>query len=413
MRAIVWPLAVAMVAALGCGSGSKTPPGPGGDPGGAGGNGGGPPVGGGPDGGTGDGGTSACSLVGEELRLTQTGTPARQPSAVWDGSGFLVVWADERRGNGDIYAAKVDSEGKRTSEWVVVEGAEDSRAPSVARLPNGFLLAWFDKTPIGTDVKTIVLGSDGKPTGMASLVAATSSLNPRPIATSAFGGAAVAWSDNKGTHPSASVAWLNGSGQLSIPSVSLGTMTAGVEFPAPAASDDKLVVFYTDSRDGKVNIRATLFNDQLSPQQDVVVRDAANNAVNSRATWNGEQFVAAWEDLRSEMEEVFASRLSPDGTASTPVAVPEPSQESNWPALAATREGTAIAYYQRRGGGPFQIFVSFMDKRGELVRPDLQVSNGRARFPTIAHDGNSLLGVAWEDARAGHQEIYFARVHCP
>lgn len=413
MKAIVWPLALAMVAAIGCGSSSKNPPGPGGDPG-AGGSGGGPPIGGGPDGGP-DGGSAACSIVGGEIRLTQTGTPSRMPTTIWDGSGFLVVWADERKGNGDIYAAKVDGEGKKASEWVLIEGAEDSRAPSIARLGTGYLLAWFDKTPIGADVKTIVLGADGKTTGMASLLAATSSDNPRPIATSAFGGVALAWSDKKGATPSASVAWLNSSGQLTIPAVSLGTVTAGVEFPAPAASEDKLAVFYSDARDGHLNLRATIFNDQLVQQQDVLVRDAKDNALNSRAVWDGQEFVAAWEDLRSsESEQVDMSRLTGDGKATTPVPVPETSAEANWPSLAATRQGVAIAYYQFRSGPP-QIFVSYMNKQGELLRPDLQVSqtSGKARFPSIAYDGKSLLGVAWEDTRAGHQEVYFARVECP
>lgn len=411
MKAVVWPLALAMVAALGCGSSSKTPPGPGGDPG----NGGGPPIGGGPDGGDGDGGRSACSIINEETRLTQTGTPARLPAMIGDGSGFLVVWSDERKGNGDIYGAKIDGEGKKTSEWVLIEGAENSMAPSLARLGSGFLLAWFDKTPIGADVKTIVLGADGKATGMASLIAATSSDNPRPIVTSAFGGAALAWSDKKGTTSSASIAWLNSSGQLTIPAVSLGTMTAGVEFPAPAASEDKLAVFYSDARDGHLNLRATLFNDQLVQQQDVLVRDANDNAVNARAVWDGQQFVAAWEDLRSsESEQVDVSRLASDGKATTPAPVPETDAEANWPTLAATRQGVAIAYYQFRNGRP-QIIVSYMTKGGEMVRPDLQLSQttGKARFPSIAYDGKSLLGVAWEDSRAGHQEIYFARIECP
>lgn len=347
--------------------------------------------------------------------MSQSSAAARGPAAAWDGSGFLIVWSDERKGNGDLYATKIGADGKKSSEWVLVEGAEDSKSPAIVKLSTGFLVAWFDATPIGADVKTIVLGADGKATGMPTMLSPTTSKNPRPIATSAFGGAAVAWSDMKGSIPSAQVAWLNSSGQLTIPAVTLGTATGGAEFPAVAASDDMLAVFYSDGRDGNHNIRATLFNDQLVSQKDVAVREAAGNAVNSRATWNGKEFVAAWEDLASQEanEEVHASRLAPNGTATSPVVVPEVSEEANWPALASTPQGVAIAYYQRRGGNPFQIIVSYMDKNGELVRPDLQVSNGRARFPAIAHDGSSLLGVAWEDTRSGTQEIYFARIQCP
>jgi len=417
MRPVVVPLAILMVATLGCGSSSKSPPDPGNNPG-AGGS-GGDPVGGGPDGGIDDpdGGTvnTACSRVGSETRLTTTGSPARMPAIAWDGSGYLVVWSDERQGNGDIYAAKVDANGTKSSEWVVVEGPEQSRSPTIARVGDGYVVAWFDTTPIGADVKIIALDSGGKPSGMPSLLAASTSDNPRPIVAPAFNGAAVAWSDKKGTVPSASVALVNGSAQLTVPAVSLGNGTAAAEFPAPAGGDGKLAVFYSDGRDGHANIRATLFSEQLTAQQDVVVRDAPNDAFNVRATWDGEQFVAAWEDLRvQDREYIFLSRLSPSGTASNSVTVPESDADGSWPTLARAKSGVAIAYYQFRGGPP-QIFVSYMNKAGDFVRSDVQVSQttGRARFPSIAFDGNSTLGVAWEDTRAGHQEVYFARVQCP
>lgn len=412
MKPRMLPLAAVMVAALGCGN-SKTQSGPGGNIG-AGGS-GGDPIGGGPDSGGDGGGNAACSVVGEELRVTQSGAASRMPGIAWDGAGFLVVWSDERNGNGDLYAARIGADGKKSSEWPIVEGAENSISPSIARLgSSGFLVTWFDKTPLGADVKSIVLGADGKATGMPTMLSPTTSDNPRPIAASAFGGAAVAWMDKKGTIPTASVALLNASGQLSIPAVSLGSATAGAEFPAPASGDNLLAVFYSDARDGHLNIRVSLFNDKLVSQNDVLVRDAANDAVNTRATWDGDQFIAAWEDLRNtESEQVYAARVSPKAAVSTPVAAPELGEDANFPSLAATRQGTAIAYYQFRGGPP-QIYISYMNKDGQLARPDLQVSrtNGKARYPSIAFDGSSLLGVAWEDTRSGHQEVYFARVHC-
>lgn len=420
MRPVVLPLAIAMMAALGCGSSSKNPPDPGNNPGagGSGGDGGGGPIGGGPDGGgdpDGGGSPTACGVVGQEIRLTATGAPARMPTTAWDGSGFLVVWADERKGNGDLYAAKIDVNGNKSSEWVVVEGPEQSRSPSIARVGDGFVVAWFDTTPIGADVKVIALDSGGKPSGMATLLAASTSENPRPLASSAFNGAAIAWSDKMGTNPSASVALVNGNAQIAIPAVSLGTGTAAAEFPTPAGGESSLAVFYSDGRDGNLNIRAALFNDQLTLQQDVVVRDALNDAFNTRATWDGEQFVAAWEDLRMQgKEQIFLSRLSPDGNASTSEPVSESDADGSWPTLAATKSGVAIAYYQFRSGPP-QVYLSYMNRSGQFVRSDVQVSQttGRARFPSIAYDGDSTLGVAWEDTRVGHQEIYFARVQCP
>lgn len=421
MRPFVWPLAIGMMVMLGCGGGSKNPPNPGNDPGAGGsggsGAGGGGPIGGGPDGGgEPDGGptTTTCSLVGQETRITATGAPARMPVVAWDGSGFLVVWSDERQGNGDIYAAKVDSNGVKASEWVIVEGSEQSRSPTIARVGDGFILAWFETTPIGSDVKMMALDSGGKPSGMASLLAASTSDNPRPMAASAFNGAAIAWSDRKGTVPSASVALVSGTAQLLVPAVSLGNGMAASELPSPAGGDGTLAVFYSDGRDGHANIRASLFNEQLVLQQDVVVRDASNDAFNVRATWDGEQFVAAWEDTRVEgREQIYLSRLSPNGTASNSVIVPDSDADGSWPALARTKFGVAIAYYQFRGGPP-QIYVSFMNRSGEFVRPDVQVSQttGRARFPSIAYDGNSTLGIVWEDTRAGHQEVFFARVQC-
>lgn len=416
MKSTIWPLAFA-VAIVGCGSGSKNPPNPGGDPGAGGqgggdGTGGGGPIGGGPD--PGDGDPSACSRLGEEQRLSAGGGAARMPNIVHNDGEYFVVWSDERTGNGDIYGAKLDADGKKLSEVAIVEGAEDSRAPWIARLGDGYLLTWFDKTPIGGDVKSVVLDANGRPDGTPAMLAPTMSDNPRPTAVSAFGGVAVAWSDKQGSSPTASVAWVNSSGQLARPAVSLGVSTASADLPGLAAGDDMLAAFYTDTRDGNGNIRVTIFNDQLQAQSDTAVREATNDAYNVRATWDAGRFFAAWEDLRNpDSEQLYVSRVSPDGSASEPAVLPESGSGANWPSLAATPSGVAIAYYQFRSGPP-QIFISFIDKENQFIRPDLQISQttGRARFPSIASDGQAL-GVAWEDTRTGTQQVYFARARCP
>lgn len=428
MRHALLPFfACALVATSACSSANQTPDtitpnGSGGSgAGGAGGSGGS----GGTSGGAGSGGGSntACALVGGETRITNAGGQSRTPSAVWDSTreAFLVVFTDDRSGNADVYAAWIGSDGqKKGDEWPLAQTPDVSHAPSVAKQGNGFLVAYYDETPLGSAVKTLVLGADGQPAGnpiqFSPSGKSANDGGPRPQVAPAFGGVSAAWMDLATGVPDSLFSAVSQAGTPQGAPITLGQQGTETDYPALAANDQLLAVVYSDKRDGHLNMRAALYDNLSMLKKDLVVRNATGDANNPKVAWDGQKFVVAWEDLRTGVEQVYAAAVSPDGTATTPTLVhDEGTDGANWPSLAASGTGTAIAYYQFRTGAP-QIFVSFLGSDGNRVPGDLQVSNttstAKARFPSIAWDGNEY-GVAWEDTRSGNAAIYFAIVSCP
>src|SRR5262249_50669685 len=92
-----------------------------------------------------------------------TGTQG-QPRGAFDGTRFLVVWNDQRSGTGDIYGGRVDAAG------TVLDGMNGFAISSAARIQTDsrvawdgthFVVVWADARVVGTeDAYAARVGSD-------------------------------------------------------------------------------------------------------------------------------------------------------------------------------------------------------------------------------------------------------------
>jgi hypothetical protein len=418
----LWRLSAAAIAALSaCSSGSTgdstiiVPNGGSAGQGGTSSSGGGAGQGGG--GTTSNGPPSPCQLLGDEVRITEAPGASSTPSIVWTGTGYLVAWSDQRSGAGDIYTAALSPEGvKLAPETAIASTPAEDRSASLASIAGAYLAGWSEQAVPGFSVMTRQLASQGAPEGQASAAATSTGMEARPLLSTAFGAFALTWIDAPGGISAAMVARLSLTGQITRPPepVKLGG-TAATSFPASASNDTMLAAAYSDGRDGHLNLRVSLLDASLVASHDVLVRDAPLDALNPSVIWNGSTFGVAWEDLRDNDEQVYLSRVHPDGTVDAAIAVPEPNTGSaNWPKLATDGSSTVVTYYQFRDGSP-QIFLSVIGPDGVKKGGDLQVSRGstgKARFASVAR-GSGEYAVVWDDTRFGDSEVMFARVACP
>lgn len=378
-----------------------------------------------------EGPPSPCRVAGDEIRVTQTQGAASAPVLTWTGTDYLVAWADDRSGAGDIYAARLTSEGlKQAPEWAVATTPGVSSSPSIVAVPGGFIAGWQEIGADGGAFVTQALDANGLPKAGAaspSVVSKSGAGEIRPHLAAAFDGAAASWMDLRtgdgapsGTTASDSAAWiarLTAEGALLRPPdpVVLGAGASATKFPALAASSSLLAAAYVDYRAGHGDVRVGLFDPSLAQTTDVLVRDAPGDASNPSADWDGGQFVLSWEDLRSGDEQIYLSRVTPDGTVEAPIAVPDDGTGSaNWPRTASSAGATVVVFYQFRGGPP-QVYLAFLGPDGSKKGGDLRVSqgtSGKARFPSVVRGANEY-GVVWEDTRFGTPQVMFARVNCP
>jgi hypothetical protein len=144
-----------------------------------------------------------------------TGFDQTRPLAVSDGAGgAIVVWNDQRNGNGDLYATRVLGTGAIAGGWPV-DGAEVAKAAGEQILPaivsdgaGGAIFAWQDgRDPVGfpsnTDVYAVRLQPNGtRPAGWAAngnnlSVQLPDRQGDPAICSDGAGGALVAWKDGR------------------------------------------------------------------------------------------------------------------------------------------------------------------------------------------------------------------------
>lgn len=89
--------------------------------------------------------SGAGALVGPEVRVTQSASDAAWPDLTWDGTGWGVVWQDNRDGNLEIYMARLKPDGTKVGAEVRISNSLGvSGYPSIDW--NGFQygISWQD-----------------------------------------------------------------------------------------------------------------------------------------------------------------------------------------------------------------------------------------------------------------------------
>jgi hypothetical protein len=89
---------------------------------------------------------------------------AFQPALTYDGSGYLVLWADQRSGTAQIHGLRLDEDGGvLTSDFVVSPGPW-SMSPALGAFGQGGSMAAyqrFDGTNLRTELRFLTVTPDG------------------------------------------------------------------------------------------------------------------------------------------------------------------------------------------------------------------------------------------------------------
>ena len=255
------------------------------------------------------------------------------PAIVSDGSGgAIMAWEDNRSGNYDIYAERINSSG--VSQWtangVAICAASNDQisAALVSDLNHGAIIVWNDSRngATATDIYAQRILSAGSVSwtanGVALCVASNNQSLPQ-IITDGSGGAIVTWNDiRSGSDYDVYAQAIDGTGatQWTANGTIVCAQTGDQKNPRLVADGNGGAVFaWQDSRNGSLDLYALLINGGGGPEwtsTGVLVCDAANNQQNPVVTTDGNGgAIVAWEDYRNNsiIPDVYASRLTFDG----------------------------------------------------------------------------------------------------
>jgi hypothetical protein len=365
---------------------------------------------------------SACPVFAP-VRVSDAPRPSGQPAIHWNGTNYLVAWADERGGGSDIYAAWLTPEGRRvdgTSEIVVADTAQQATSPEIVALPGGgYLVVYENCDGVGTaictigSVESVVLGADGRPSGQPPVVISPMAADQRrPYVTAGHGNIYITFRDRVaagGTRPAhtvARLARLDATGALVQPMLTFDETSDG-HYPYVAVSPDRVALIYQRNKP-TAEIVLVLLDPQLTVQREVVVRTGFDSdATNPVVQWNVQRWVLAWEDEREGEAAIYATVATADGSS---VGTPQRAydENGNWPSIASGGNMTSlIGFYGFPGR---RVFLARMQADGTL-KPGQVVIDDVASFPAVVYnDKADEYAVVYQSERLG--EVMFVRFKC-
>lgn len=246
------------------------------------------------------------------------------------GDGFLLVWKDERLGSGDIYAARVTSEGSvlDPSGYVVSAAPGEQDAPAVAPNGAGFLAAWTDRRDGRSDVYAARIAGDGTVLDPAAFpVAATEHADTAEAVASDGIDFAVLIETGPGQSRTPRALIVTGDGDVTDP----GGDLPGFGDPDLAWNGTSYQIAYADCHPSFYCPPQTVIGGALLTPQGALdggehlLSLAANAQTGPVVAWDGSTYLAAWRDGRvapasvgdyfNRHFDLYVARIAPDGAS--------------------------------------------------------------------------------------------------
>jgi len=356
------------------------------------------------------------------------GDPA---SSMGPGGEFLFTWEDRREiGNSDVYCQRFDASGRPlgTNFRVSDSGVSgDQSISDAATGGTGITLATWDDRRFGItgDIFAQFLNPDGSPMDTNfrvndDQVGYANQYEPA-ASTDDTGRFVVAWMDGRGLnpydwnvfcqrfHPDGSRAGSN----IQVTTNDSIQWAPGVGMSASGG----FAVCWDDHREGEqtdVHVRVydvagqprgTAFRVNDEVQGDQYAASAAGNE-------SGE-FIVVWSDRRHGNTDVYAQRLSSDGSplgGNFLVNDDGGAKDQAYPDAAALPDGGWVVIWVDSRMGDQDIYGQRLERSGLPVGANFRVNDDTAsslqRVSSMAMDDRGRILVAWEDERSGGTDIY-------
>jgi hypothetical protein len=373
-------------------------------------------------------GVAVCSNAFTQKAVAITGSGI-------DGSS-IVTWEDNRAGNNDIYAQKIDSSGNVL--WTVDGVAICSKATSqknpklISDNAGGAIIVWEDSVNFYWDIYAQRISSTGTllwtTGGVAVCAAPNIQINPK-IDVDDLDGAVITWQDKRNnTDYDIYAQRLNSSGtaQWTANGVVVCNSVGVQNNPRiePDGSNGALISWI----DKRVGTDYDIYAQRIGASgtamwvsNGVAVCSAANNQTAQDMKYLGSNgVVIAWKDDRNGKFDIYTQQLNLSGVVqltANGVLLSNPSSiKSINPNTISDGLGGSIIAWQDSTAAGFDIYSQKLSSLGNIQWTAGGVAISTASDdqinPTQVTDGNGGAIYAWEDRRNGvDYEIYAHHIY--
>ncbi|MFO0551787.1 MAG: hypothetical protein U0271_25600 [Polyangiaceae bacterium] len=350
---------------------------------------------------------------------------ASSSSLDWDGTDFTVAYSALLADGEDVKTVRVAPTGKvYPARLASTRVANDEESPSVACDSASCLVAWRDIQPGRVEVVGTMTTKAGAPlqadaTRLGCLNAGSTAGSPSVGSNGSM--FLVAFECAAGATRGVSVSGVSSAGGILYRDLALPSPYGDDVAPRVAAANNGPFFVVRESRDslGNADVRGTLVPATNAPAlpADVVVSAATNSQVEPAVTFNGAEFVVAWEDWRRGAAfgpDVMAARVTASGSVldANGIVISSRATAEARPSIASNGSATFIVWEDNRSGS-WDIYGARLS--GATVQDPNGVSLGTPTTsdqlaPQVAFNGTNYQ-VVWEDQRSGvHTEIYGRQV---
>jgi len=350
------------------------------------------------------------------------------PRLVSDGTGgAIITWDDQRSGNLDIYAQRVDARGNVlwTTDCMPISTAAEQQRDSqlVSDGAGGAIITWHDGRSGNLDIYAQRVDASGAvlwtTDGVPICTEANTQANSQLVSDGA-GGAIIAWYDYRsGSHSDIYAQRVDASGAVLWTSDGMPISTAANSQLDPQLVSDGAggaIITWEDGRNGSWDIyaqRVDAGGTMLWTTDGVPICTAGNNQVEPQLISDGTgSAIIAWEDRRSGTHNIYAQRVDASGTALWTIdGVPiSTAAEPQWyPQLVSDGVGGAIITWQDERSGAWDIYAQRVDASGTILwtTDGVSISTAAERqwYPQLVSDRAGGAIITWEDWRGGSWEI--------
>ncbi|MBI5545833.1 MAG: tandem-95 repeat protein, partial [Deltaproteobacteria bacterium] len=342
------------------------------------------------------------------------------PTVSWNGTQFIVAWADSRGGSGsDIYAARVGDNGTVLDPdgIVVCTNAGNQSHPAVASNGTSSLIVWQDdRSGSYSDIYGMRIGSDGTLLDGASIAISTAPLDQVAPAVASDGtGFLAVWQDKRDSgNPHIHGARIRADGTvLDEQGIVINTEAGYQQAPTVTWGRQNYLAVWSDNR----NVSTTgidVFGALVDPTSSAVSGVAAIGVGLSSddapsVTWQAAQstFLVVWQSGDGYETLQIHGRPVSDSFADVSAGDLIVINSSLGLHSAPAASGALVAWMDDRSG-PSDIygtrikFSAAMDPEGVL----LSIGRNTEASPSVACDAAGACLAVWQDTRSGTTDIY-------
>jgi hypothetical protein len=347
-------------------------------------------------------------------------TPGHQtsPAVASNGAGFLVTWEDRGSGGSsesDIYASRVDADGTtRDPDGIPIHTAPGLQwTPDVASDGTNYLVVWTDsQSGTRNDVRAARVAPDGEVLDPGGFLLTAQEQNGGYGPHVDFDG--VNYLVVYGNYDRIRGVRVSTNGQIldpggfAISNPAQPAVRSGLSYGA----GEYLVTWNSSSQ--VFGARVTPEGAVLDPNGVPISPSLPESYSNPVSTFDGTNFVVAWEDWRLDhvfhVFRIYAARVTPGGTVLDPQNIPitpPPQPQSRDPGIASSGESSLIVFgLDDVRGARLAPDGTVLDPNGLVISSQLNAQ----QEPEIAFGAGEYLA-AWQDGRAaGRYDIIGSRI---